>query len=175
MNPRILLFDGHEWEASVQALQAFPEATSILDAGSWRDGTARLAGEVDYLVASERFARQATGLTDLQTASAGQKCLRLLREKFETNVVVTLGERGLIAEAGRGAEHLPAYPAQAVDTTAAGDIFHGAFAYGLMQKLSLAETLRLAAMTAALSVGRMGGRGSIPQVAEVKEALARGS
>ena len=47
-------------------------------------------------------------------------------------------------------EQLPAFAVKAVDTTAAGDIFHGAFAYGVLQGLSDQETLRLAAATAAL-------------------------
>jgi sulfofructose kinase len=158
--------------ASLQALRMFPEATSILDAGSWRAGTARLAGEVDYLMASERFAQQASNVPDLKSDMARRTCIRHLRESFQTGVVVTLGEHGLVTDAGSGFEYLPAYPAEVMDTTAAGDIFHGAFAYGLIQKLSFSESLRFAAMAASLSVRRMGGRGSIPQVAEVKEALA---
>src|SRR6266404_1692546 len=56
IEPRFLLFDGHEPKASLAALEVFPKATSILDAGSLRDGTRALAGKVDYLVASEKFA-----------------------------------------------------------------------------------------------------------------------
>jgi sugar/nucleoside kinase (ribokinase family) len=59
-----------------------------------------------------------------------------------------------------------------VDTTAAGDIFHGAFAYALFEKLSFWDSLKFANMTASLSVRVRGGRGSIPRVAEVREALS---
>ena len=172
MSPRILLFDGHELEASLAALQAFPNSISILDAGSWREGTARLAGEVDYLAASERFALQATGLSSLRGVEEQCECVRLLRERFATTTIVTLGERGLIADDGNGFRSLPAFPAVAVDTTAAGDIFHGAFAFAIAQGMSLWESLRFASMTASLSVRVPGGRGSIPPLAKVKEALA---
>lgn len=172
MSPNILLLDGHELQASLAALETFPEATSILDAGSWRDGTSRLSGEVDYLVASERFARQAAGLSDLKSDASRRGCVRHLRDRFLTTVVVTLGENGLIADDGNGFRYLPAYSARAVDTTAAGDIFHGAFAYALLQKISFWESLRFAAMTASLSVRVSGGRTSIPGVTAVKEALA---
>ena len=56
LKPHVLLFDGHELEASLTAMQVFPDAITILDAGSWREGTAVLAGKVHYLAASERFA-----------------------------------------------------------------------------------------------------------------------
>jgi sulfofructose kinase len=61
INPKVLLFDGHELEASLLALQSFPDAASILDAGSLRPGTVELAGKVKYLVAAERFALCASG------------------------------------------------------------------------------------------------------------------
>jgi ribokinase len=59
-----------------------------------------------------------------------------------------------------------------VDTTAAGDIFHGAFAFAVAQSMPLWESLRFASMAAALSVEVAGGRTSIPALKQVKEALA---
>jgi sugar/nucleoside kinase (ribokinase family) len=170
--PRILLFDGHELPASLAALRVFPEAISILDAGSWREGTAQLAGQVDYLAASKRFALQATGLSDLSDAGAQRACVSRLRDLYSTIVVVTLGENGLIADDGGGFFHLPAYAARAVDTTAAGDIFHGALAYALAQAWSFLDSLRFASLTASLSVRLAGGRSSIPSLKKVKEEFA---
>jgi sulfofructose kinase len=174
LSPKVLLFDGHEPEASLATLRDFPDAVSILDAGSWREGTAALAGKVSFLAASERFAKQATGMKELGNDESRRACVAKLRKKHPTTVVVTLGEHGMIADDGSGFRHLPAFPAEAVDTTAAGDIFHGAFAYGVLQKWTLGETLRFAAMTASLSVRVPGGRDSIPTLNQVKEALAHG-
>src|SRR5262249_19257549 len=56
LHPRLLLLDGHEAEASLQAIKTFPNAITVLDAGSLRDGTQRLSSYVQYLVSSERFA-----------------------------------------------------------------------------------------------------------------------
>jgi sugar/nucleoside kinase (ribokinase family) len=171
--PRVLLFDGHELEASRLALEHCGSAVSILDAGSLRPGTEELAGRVNYLVASECFALQATGLPDLADKNSRQECLRQLGKISRPGAatVVTLGERGLIYEVEGTCCHLPAYPAQALDTTAAGDIFHGTFAYGILQSFSLERTLKLASMTAALSVRKLGGRQSIPSLSEVRKAL----
>jgi len=172
LSPRVLLFDGHELEASLAALRVFPEAISILDAGSLREGTACLAGQVDYLAASERFALQTTGLPDLSDTAAQRACARRLRELYPTIVIITLGENGLIADDWSGFFHLPAYPAPVVDTTAAGDIFHGAFVYAITQSWSFLESLRFASLTASLSVRMAGGRSSIPSLEKVKEEFA---
>ena len=173
LSPAVLLFDGHELEASLMALEAFPAAISILDAGSWREGTEVLAGKVQYLAASERFALQATGLADLRSDESRHECIRQLRDQFATNTIVTLGEKGLIVDDGCGFRPLPAFPALAVDSTAAGDIFHGALAFGIAQSLPLWESLRLASMAASLSVRMPGGRASIPSLQRVTETLAR--
>jgi sulfofructose kinase len=173
LSPRVLLLDGHELEASLAALKAFPDAITILDAGSWREGTAALADKVHYLAASERFALQATRMTSLQNEADRRQCLVQLREKFSTQTIVTLGERGLIFDAGEGYNELPAFQATALDTTASGDIFHGAFAFAMTDTMPLHEALRLASMAASLSVRKTGGRSSIPTLTEVQHALTQ--
>ena len=171
LTPRVLLFDGHELDASLEALRAFPDAVSILDAGSLRKGTEELAGRVDYLVGSERFALRAAGFSTLNNEVGQRACISRLRERFATVVVVTLGEKGLIADDGSGFRHVPAFPAQAVDTTGAGDIFHGAFAYAVARQIAFGDALRMASMAACLSVQVAGGRASIPSLQKVREAL----
>jgi sugar/nucleoside kinase (ribokinase family) len=171
LKPRLLLFDGHEPEASLQAIKAFPKAIRVLDAGSLRDGTQRLAGRVQHLVCSERFAVQVTGQKDV--IGNWQACLKRLRQ-FNTGViVVTLGEYGLVYDDGREQGRLDALAVEAKDTTAAGDIFHGAFAFALLQEMELRSALKFATVAAGLSVQKPGGRPSIPQLDEVKEALTR--
>lgn len=169
--PRVLLFDGHEPNASLEALERFGNATTILDAGSLRNGTEALTPRVEYLVASERFALQVTGLDDLASEDRQARGLMLLEEQCHGTVVITLGEQGLVYRGPNGLQRMDAYPVKAADTTAAGDIFHGAFAYGMVKAMSLEQTLRLATVAAGLSVRQPGGRRSIPQLADVEEAL----
>lgn len=169
--PKVLLFDGHELTASLEALKLFPQAKSVLDAGSLRDGTRVLAERVDYLVSSERFARQTIGLAELDTPGRQQAAVAALHRLNGRPVVITLGERGLVHGTADRVEHLPAIPVRAVDTTGAGDIFHGAFAYGVLTGLPWLETLRLASAAAAFSVAAPGGRPSIPLLAHVREML----
>jgi sulfofructose kinase len=163
LEPRLLLFDGHEATASLQAMKAFSSATTVLDAGSLREGTQVLAPRVHYLACSERFATQFTGVSDIQ--GNWKTCLRRLRELNGNVVVVTLGERGVLFDDGRQQGHLAALSVKAVDTTAAGDIFHGAFAFALLRGVDLGGALRLAMVAAGLSVQRFGGRPSVPELA----------
>jgi sulfofructose kinase len=166
LNPQLLLFDGHELDASLAALESFPSAITVLDAGSLREGTTALAGKVRHLVCSERFAMQVTGEADV--AAHWPACLRRLRELYANVVVITLGAKGVVFDDG---EHLPALPVEACDTTAAGDIFHGAFAFALLKGMSLRKSLELSTVAAGLSVQRPGGRPSAPELSAVLERL----
>jgi sulfofructose kinase len=170
--PQVLLFDGHELEAALEALRRFPTALSILDAGSLRDGTRALAERVDHLVASERFAAQMMGWPGLRTREDQAEAVAKLYAINKKSVVITQGIRGVIYGNDDECFHLPAFSATTIDTTAAGDIFHGAFAYGVLKQLHFLKALELASMAAALSVERPGGRESIPTLEEVQEAVA---
>ena len=174
-SPRVILFDGHEPEASLKAIERFPQAKTVLDAGSLREGTRLLAGRVDYLVSSERFALAVTGLTDLRDEAAQDQCLAGLQKIAPGHIVVTMGERGLIYDDHGQTGRMPAYRVPVIDTTAAGDIFHGAFVYGLLSGQPLVDILKLASATAALSVSREGGRPSMPTREEVMVFLERES
>ena len=87
---------------------------------------------------------------------------------------VTQGERGVFwIETGQpeGLRHLPAFAVPVVDTLAAGDVFHGAFALMLAEAKTPAEALRFAAAAAAIKCTRPGGRSGSPSRDEVEEFL----
>ena len=100
-----------------------------------------------------------------------REACRAIREMGAKCVVVTLGERGLVYFDGETFGELPAFEVEVVDTTGAGDVFHGAFCYGLAQGFPLQENLRFAAAAAALKCRRIGGRAGIPRRAEVDAFL----
>lgn len=68
---------------------------------------------------------------------------------------------------------IPSLKVKALDSTGAGDIFHGAFVYGLVKKFSLEKTLKFANYAGAISVTRVGGRYSMPTLEEMKEVYDR--
>ncbi|MCX8049086.1 MAG: PfkB family carbohydrate kinase [Methylohalobius sp.] len=169
-NVQAVLVDGHEPEVSCFFLPQLRGAGSItvLDAGSLHEGTRRLMFEVDYLVASRKFAAQWLGRDDPQRA------LQELGAKSPT-VVITLGEEGLIWQRRGERGVLPAFPVTAVDTTGAGDVFHGAFAFALAEGRGWFEVLRFASAAAALCCTKLGARPGIPTRPEVEAFLAKRS
>lgn len=87
-------------------------------------------------------------------------------------VIVTMGERGLVAATAQGRIVLPAHRVAVVDTTAAGDCFTGVLAAGLDRGLAMADALKRANIAAALCCTRAGSQGSLPSAAETDAALA---
>lgn len=161
---KVSLFDGHEPHLALRFLQQQTHHAhrSVLDAGSLHDGTRALMDKVGYLVASEKFAQQFAG--DADTALS-----RLAA--YNPVVVITLGERGLIWQRGQERGHLPAPPVIAIDTTGAGDAFHGAFAAALTTDKSWLEILRYASVAGALCCSKMGARTGLPEPAEHQALL----
>lgn len=75
---------------------------------------------------------------------------------------VTLGERGVAWHDGAAVQHLPAFAVEVVDTTGAGDVFHGALALALAEGRGVREAMRFSAAVAALKCMHAGGRTGIP-------------
>lgn len=89
-----------------------------------------------------------------------------------TNIVLKLGSRGAYLATADGRQHrIPSFPVAAVDTTAAGDCFNGAFATGLALGMAPPESAQFATAAAAISVTRFGAQPSMPDRAEVQQLL----
>lgn len=95
-----------------------------------------------------------------------------LRDEGAEIAVVTLGERGAVAAWAGGAQAFPAYPVDVVDTTGAGDAYHGAFLYALLQDWDLPRMARFAAAVGALNCRAIGGRNALPARGEVDQFMA---
>jgi ribokinase len=97
-----------------------------------------------------------------------------LRRLGPRTVVITLGERGVYASSPDLEGFFPAFRMEAADTTAAGDVFNGALAVALAEKLPLTEALRFAQAAAAISVTRLGAQPSAPTREEIDTYLISG-
>lgn len=98
---------------------------------------------------------------------------RLLLAQGPTGVLLKMGSRGAYLIANGIEEQLCAIPVEAIDTTAAGDAFNGAFAVGLLLGKNALESARFAMAAAALSVTRCGAQPSMPTFTEVERMLAK--
>lgn len=122
---------------------------------------------VDFLIVDELFPARATGSDDLAEAT------RILEERSGALVIVTLGSRGAVARVEGRLELFPAYAVSAVDTTGAGDVFHGAFAVALLRGLPLPEAIDFSHAVAAMKCLQEGGRSGIPRGIEAVERFRR--
>jgi sulfofructose kinase len=167
IKPRMILLDGHEPLISTPLTVAARRRSIpiVLDAGSVRQGTVELAGRCDHLVCALKFALDYTGAGD--AARALDQLVGLA-----PTVVITLGEGGLIWGKGQARGRQPAFAIEAVDTTGAGDVFHGAYMVGLAEQMNWGDTLRFASAAAALCCRRMGARLGVPSRADVDAFLA---
>jgi sulfofructose kinase len=156
-HPQVILFDGHELEVSLALMKTIKGRgiLTVLDAGSVHRGSLKLLEQVDYTVASQKFARECTGKEEpLQAA--------LKLGQYSSAVVITLGEAGLVWKNEDGSGRLPAFSIDAVDTTGAGDAFHGAFAAGLACGKPWKDLLTYASAVGAMCCTKYGARPAIP-------------
>ena len=155
VSAQAILFDGHEPQLALKFLQqtSLKPIPSVLDAGSLHDGTKALLGKVDYLVASEKFALQYSGdvARSLEQLAA-----------IAPVVVITLGEHGLVWRRGSDSGVLPAPVVTCVDSTGAGDAFHGAFAAAIAKGCAWDDVLHYASVAGAFCCTRLGARTGLP-------------
>lgn len=122
---------------------------------------------IDILVVNKNEAETLTGVK--VEAGKEEVVVDLLLDKGVKTVILTLGEKGSILKNQEKIYIVPAYRVKAIDTTAAGDTFCGAFIAEYMRKQDYVKALKFATAASAICVTRMGAQPSIPTQAEVYE------
>jgi ribokinase len=144
----------------------------ILDPAPAQKLPADILTRVDYLLPNE-------GELDLLLAEAENKSrlekIEALLKMGVKNIIVTEGEKGINYYSQNKELHLETLKVKAVDTTAAGDVFAGAFAASLIAENNLKKALEFAVQAAAYSVTKRGAQSSIPDKKELNEFLAERS
>ncbi|MGC8786467.1 MAG: carbohydrate kinase family protein [Anaerolineae bacterium] len=160
---RFLHLDGNHMSAAIRAARFMHEAggTVVLDANRPRPRLDELLPWVDVLITNAYFPGAYTGQQDLDHAAD------LLLQTGARLVVTTLGESGCKYFTAEGRWHIPGFSVPVVDTTGAGDAFHGAFIYGLLRNWSLEHTANFANAVAAMNCTALGGRAALPRLEQV--------
>lgn len=169
---RVLLLDGHDAPAAARAaaLARARGVTVMLDAETVKDGTRDLVANADIVVASSRFPGLYTRQAD------GVDALRAILAEGPGLAVMTLGAAGALAVDGSGAVlEAPGFGVDAVDTTGAGDVFHGAFLFGLLSGWSVERTMAFSNAAGALSCTEIGARGGVTGLRQVLEFMESGT
>lgn len=168
---RILLIDGHDTAGAARAAEIAHEhgVLVVLDAESVKEGTDEVVARTDVLLASREFPRRFTGEANLDRA------FDVLRQSGPRVIGMTLGFLGsLVMGADGSVVSMPSYEVDVVDTTGAGDVFHGAFVYGLLSGWSGERTLSFSNAAAALCCTAPGARGGVVGLEQVLELMERG-
>ena len=166
---QILHLDGHDEEASIQCARWASDAGMkvCLDVDKVQSRTGELLALTDFALPSETFALQFTGASDWREALLG------VAEASRGFTAITRDHRGCAALWNGEIYEVPSFEVQAVDSTGAGDVFHGAFIYALLNEGNVWDCLRFANAAGALSCTRPGARGGIPTVQEVEDLLRK--
>ncbi|MGB7720430.1 MAG: PfkB family carbohydrate kinase [Bryobacteraceae bacterium] len=168
---RLLHIDGHDTPAVARAA-AIARSLGIpvtVDVDTIYRGFDRVLPHVDYLVASSEFPTAWTGQSD------PFKALELMQREYGMKVAaMTLGALGALAREHGEFFYSPAFVVNCVDTTGAGDVFHGAFCYAVLQEMPMRDALEFSNAMAALNCTALGARGGIRGLEEIHGLMARG-
>ena len=169
VDAKILHLDGCDAAAALQAARWAREAgiPVVIDIDQFHDETTDdLLRSVDYLIAAEDFSAQSVGITEPEEA------VRALEAKYRCPVTgITLGAHGAIFSDRGKILRSSAFKVPVVDTTGAGDVFRGAFIYGLLQEWALPDLIRFSHATAGMKCTQLGARRGIPTIAQVRDFL----
>lgn len=145
-------------------------ATTILDPAPARPLPRAMLCNVDFLTPNETETQTLLGEPDLalDSNSAIEGAARRVLDLGPRTAVLKLGSRGCLIATEEGSVRVPGFHVEAVDTTAAGDVFNGAFATALAEGRTVSRAAEFANAAAALSVTRPGAQNSVPTRDEVE-------
>lgn len=167
---RLLHIDGHDTAAVAKAARIARQHSIpvTVDVDTIYHGFDNVLPNVDYLVASSEFPVQWTNERDPFRA------LEVIQDEYSIPVAaMTLGAHGALARVGGEYVYSPAFVVNCVDTTGAGDVFHGAFCYSVLQKMPMRDALEFSNAMAALNCTALGARGRVATVNEARALMQR--
>src|SRR5579871_3405371 len=167
---RMLHLDGHDTPAVEKAAKIARslQIPVTVDVDTIYSGFDGVLSSIDYLIASSEFPVQWTSERDPFRA------LELIQNEYKMKVAgMTLGAHGALARVDGRFIYSPAFVVNCVDTTGAGDVFHGAFCYAVLEGMSMRDALEFSNAMAALNCTRVGARGGIATAPEARALMER--
>lgn len=167
---QLLHIDGHDTPAVARAAEIARRhgIPVTVDVDTIYHGFDRVLANVDYLIASSEFPVQWTNERD------PFKALTMIQQEYGMKVAaMTLGAHGALALTEGRFVYSPAFVVNCVDTTGAGDIFHGAFCYAVLNNMPIREALEFSNAMAALNCTALGARGGVATVEQARALIRR--
>jgi len=166
---RLVHIDGRDIDADLKAARIVKNhgGEVSLDVGSLRDSVEPLLEHTDHFVVSSTFAFAYCGSND------PSRCAEILRKHHFKSCVVTCGKDGACGWVdGNPVIRQAAFSTgEVVDTTGAGDVYHGAYLFGIIKGWGLGRRMEFASAAAALKCRKIGGREGIPALGEVQRHI----
>ena len=166
---RMLHIDGHDTPAVEKAARIAREhgIPVSCDVDTIYPGFERVLPLVDYLVSSSEFPARWTGEPDPFRA------LEAIQTQYGMKVAaMTLGADGALARFDGQFHYTPGFVVECVDTTGAGDVFHGAFCYSVINGMSLGDGFEFSCAMAALNCTKLGARGGIGNAEDARALMS---
>ncbi len=172
ISPTVIYSDGFEYSATVAAYNKYPGIPTILGAGineSDEKEVQALMKYAHYIIFSLEFACKMTKMTvDMNNPQHLLNLYKEVKAKCPNSVnIITLHQYGVLYSVNNEIKVMPTLEVKEVDRTGAGDVFDGAFTYGLGKGYDLEKCIRLANIAAALSTVKYGAKQSIPILSDV--------
>lgn len=166
-----ILTDGKYSKDSIELINQNPNAISIIDAGRWNDGILKVCESVNYIICSEEFANNVSGVKINDDYSNNVVVFNKIKERFPNalGIAITVGKNGYICEKDNVVLKRSTFNSgmPSIDTNCAGDIFHAGFTHALAHGYDYYEALEFANVTASISTTRTGGKDSCPSLEEI--------
>jgi len=169
IEPDIIIADGNDFNATVQACDKFPKALSFLMVNRNNNEILELCKYVKYIVFNKDSAEEITNMKiDYDNSSSLVNLYNKLKQKYNNSeIVITLGERGAVYSVNSQIKIMPPIKMNIVDTNGAGDAFMGAFSYSIGRGFDLEKAITYATIAASMSTTKLTSRLSIPSITEV--------
>ena len=168
MKADVILFDGNDYEMSLKAIKENPNAIKIIDAGSMKPGTVELSKLCDYVICSNDFAKEYTKIDfDYSDKKKIKDVYNMMEKDFSGKLIITLEAMGSLVKINNEFILVPSIEVESVDSTGAGDIYHGAFTHFIANGYSLLEAMHYSNIAGALSVQKIGSKNSMPTLESV--------
>lgn len=168
--PEIIYLDGYEYTGGVAIVNKFPNAIPVLDAKEYNKPTVELCRYAKHIIASQEFAEGFTGIkADFNNPTTLLEIYKKFASKYpNSNVVVTLKDHGAMYLDANQIKVMPGIKTDIIkDSNGAGDIFRAAYVAGLSRGYELEKIIRIANISAGLSLKTIGAKESVPLFSDV--------